>query len=458
MSIVDSKAIYNLMGRPLLPEGVHVESLHLSGNTKGPAEEAGIKVGDRIVSITVGTNQRTLIRSCDDVINFMKGLRRGGTRNLTFEIQRDANWPLNEDGSPKTVTSRVLDTLDTQVSTPTVIPGLQTTASGEQLNHLNEQWNLDQCIRELKNLHPGVISLHRFLEYDLWIATQPFIDMVVHGKSRTIYEHLVPMAAYIANGQPKICKAMLQHVSDRENLIKFRRDVITTIGQGPLVLCDSNIEHFNGLSANACKQNNTGKTGTKISDWLDYLRASASNPGLVELDEELESFFLGAATTKKKSERVRTHERVTGDYFKDVRTVILEFLKSLIRSACTGDLDKTWPPINPFDKGKKAALTVLKDWETNQEDHVRSMFSRMIKRRSAEVENQKKMKASADAVLQGTSKSDVRSIPVSSSVLGERQPIHDPDIRNMTNSLAQRTFKDEIRQSVDEIDLTKQPN
>ena len=101
---------------------------------------------------------------------------------------------------------------------------------------------------------------------------------------------------------------------------------------------------------------------------------------------------------------------------------------------------------------------MLKDWETNQEDHVRSMFSRMIKRRSAEVENQKKMKASADAVLQGTSKSDVRSIPVSSSVLGERQPIHDPDIRNMTNSLAQRTFKDETRQSVDEIDLTKQPN
>ena len=149
----------------------------------------------------------------------------------------------------------------------------------EEKAEAQDAWDLERCIREIKNLHVGAISLHRFLEYDLWIATQPFIDSVVHGKSRTLFEHLVPMAVYIANGQPKITKALLQHVSDREHLIKNRPDVLTSIAQGPHKLCDSNIEHHNGVNANICNQMGTGKRGNKESDVRDYIIASASSPG-----------------------------------------------------------------------------------------------------------------------------------------------------------------------------------
>ena len=233
---------------------------------------------------------------------------------------------------------------------------------------------------------------------------------------------------------------MLQHISDREHLIKCRPDVLTAIAQGPHHTCDSNIEHYNGLNANICKQMGTGKSGSKESDPRDYIIASTSSPGLIELDHELTSLFLGATVTQRKSERVTTHERIKGDYFKAVRAVMLEFLKSLIRSACSGDLDKTWPPINPFDTGKEAAARELATWEANQDKSVKNMFKCMLQRREAELENQKRTKADAIAILQ---KSNTRVVPGGGSALGTNQAIHSEAIRQMGKDIVDLKFKDD---------------
>jgi len=442
MHLHDQGSIHELEGKPLIPEGVFVESV------EGPAEEAGIKIGDRLVSVQVELGPVTAVNSIRDVVEAMKTM--SGKKLVKLVVERDPNWPADEKGCRKSFSERINAVLDQQVSQPNKKPdGLSDDIRPEhmQIDAAKDPWDLETCIREIKNLHCGAISLHRFLEYDLWIATQPFIDSVLDGKSRTLFEHLMPMAIYIANGQPKICRALLQHVSDREHLIKFRPDMLTAIGQSPPHLCDSNIEHWNGLMANFCKQMNTGATGNKEADKNDYENASASSPGLVELEHEMSRLFLGATEAQRKSERVYTHERVKGDYFKAVRAIMLEFLKSLIRSACTGDLDKTWPPINPFDTGKEAALAELEAWKMNQDKSVRNMFRCMVERREAELENQKRARTDATDIFQ---KSSTRAA-YDETAFDPNQSIHPDAIKNMGKDIVDLTFNGEAEKGEVEV-------
>eukprot|EP00946_MAST-07B_sp_MAST-7B-sp1_P004665 g4665.t1 len=442
MWIVDNRKLYkDVEGKPILEEGLHIDRL---GN--GLAKSAGFKVGDRIVSIQVNSDPRIFLNYTEKFVDCLKNVEKGA--KLQFNIERQDHWPIDEEGAPKSVIDRVKETLKTQKSESGGLPRASATVpDGLDLPHIDndppspdqqeaakEEWDLKRCILEIKNLHPGAISLHRFLEYDLWIATQPFIDSVVEGKSRTMYEHLVPIAVYLANSQPKVCRAMLQHVSDREHLIKFRPEVLTSIGQNPGKQNDITIEHHNGQHASTCNRMGTGKNGHLTADVTHYIIASASSPGLVSLEEELLDFFLGKTSVERKSERVRTHRRIKGDYFKDVRAVMLNFLESLILSACNGDLDKTWPPIDPFTTGKEAALRELSAWKNMQDEHVKNQFSKMVARRSAEVENQKRAKKDAqDIITNHKSKSDADEHVID---LTEHKEIHSKEIREMNDTVA----------------------
>ena len=69
----DQGTLHQIEGRPLIPKSVFVESLpKLDDGGKGPAEAAGIKIGDRIVSVQVGSLPVTLVTSTNDVVKAMK--------------------------------------------------------------------------------------------------------------------------------------------------------------------------------------------------------------------------------------------------------------------------------------------------------------------------------------------------------------------------------------------------
>ena len=86
----DQGTLHQIEGRPLIPKSVFVESLpKLDDGGKGPAEAAGIKIGDRIVSVQVGSLPVTLVTSTNDVVKAMKSVT--GSISVTMNVERDPN-------------------------------------------------------------------------------------------------------------------------------------------------------------------------------------------------------------------------------------------------------------------------------------------------------------------------------------------------------------------------------
>ena len=238
---------------------------------------------------------------------------------------------------------------------------------------------------------------------------------------------------YIADSKPKVARALLQHVHDREHLMEKRPDIFTAQSQIHHKVFDYNIENHNAHCENLTGQSGKGKTGFLQAKKEHYKATCAAITGLNKLEKEIRDFDDDGIEHQRRHRRKYVYERIKGPNFKEMRQLVLDFLKELVRRACAGSLDKSYPPFDPFTKGKKAALEVIEKWEARMDNYVSDQFKRLVNRRDAELAVQNTARADSDSILRQHSTAKPQIVKSVSITMGKQ--FHTTEISNMDESI-----------------------